>query len=223
MRIKEIIAEITDLEYQQLTDARKHRRLIQQHMKKLGYIRRGKGVDAMVYSKDSGSVIKIIVPESGDVARSDRVFLAWYKYCQQSKNKNNPHLPKFIEIAGAHHATFKLYGETFRQIGMEKLSTIPQSKPFHDMIITMQRSINAGMNLDKYYDNQRKQNKDSNSVALQDKEQKVAQQYPEFYTTMQNVVHTGLRHGFEIDIVNFAAINVMLRGKTPVIIDPWVL
>jgi hypothetical protein len=107
-------------------------------------------------------------------------------------NARNPHLPKFLNI----NKDIELDGEKFRQITMERLQEVD---PDHDdMIMDMMESIEAGRPLDTQY-----------------------RQHAGFYQTLKSVIDTGRKSGFEIDIMDFNNSNIMQRGNTLVIADPW--
>lgn len=192
MRIKEIIKEQQIAEF----DYTKHKKLVIDHMKQAGYKKLGHGADALVFSKDAGTAIKIIIPQSGKFEAADNTFLAFYEYCKQ--HADNPHLPKFVAIGGQEHATFQLDGETFRQIAMERLKPIPPGSELDNAIFAMYRAARANEPMAPEYE-----------------------QYSSFYETLKSVMETGTRLGFQNDIMSFDYSNVMLRGKTPVIMDPW--
>jgi pyrimidine deaminase RibD-like protein len=93
---------------------------VYQTMADAGYKKVGRGADASVWTKDEGSVIKIIT--SGQTP-----FLKFYKFCRA--HPDNPHLPRFMPIQGQDHAVFKLYGAKFLQVSMEKLQKIRNNSP----------------------------------------------------------------------------------------------
>lgn len=93
-------------------------------LKSLGYEQLGGGLDATVWSKDAGSVIKILMPSRtipGRVSDAERGFLTFYEFCQQ---QDSPNLPKFVDIGGAHHTVFEIDGIPYRQIAMERLKPL---------------------------------------------------------------------------------------------------
>jgi hypothetical protein len=67
------------------------------------------------------------------------------------------------------------------------------------MIIDMMYSIDEGRPLDPQY-----------------------RQYANFYKTLKSVIATGTKLGFSNDIIAHDYSNVMQRGDTLVIADPWV-
>jgi hypothetical protein len=163
-------------------------------MTKAGYRKIGQGGDSMVYARDAGHVIKIIMPGSGEYSEADKTFMAWYDFCQQ--HAGNPYLPKFIKINGQHHSTFEIDGETFRQIAMEKLQRISEWSELLETVMTIIENIEYNQ------------------------QDKFDPKYQAFYNTVKLVVDTGRQIGLNNDLE--AVDNVMQRKDgTPVIIDPW--
>ena len=107
-------------------------------------------------------------------------------------NARNPHLPKFHQIQD----NIELDGERFRQITMERLEEVDPE--YEDMLVSMTDGIEDGTPLDPQY-----------------------QPYIKFYQTLKSVMLTGRKLGFENDIITFQSVNIMQRGDTLVIIDPW--
>jgi hypothetical protein len=171
-------------------DHARHVKLLNTHMKKLGYENIGAGTDAQVFAKETGPVKKILMPKSGDISTAENSFLAFYNYCQA--NARNPHLPKFHQIQD----NIELDGERFRQITMERLEEVDPE--YEDMLVSMTDGIEDGTPLDPQY-----------------------QPYIKFYQTLKSVMLTGRKLGFENDIITFQSVNIMQRGNTLVIIDPW--
>jgi hypothetical protein len=171
-------------------DHARHVKLLNAHMKKLGYENIGAGTDAQVFAKETGPVKKILMPKSGDISTAENSFLAFYNYCQA--NARNPHLPKFHQIQD----NIELDGERFRQITMERLEEVDPE--YEDMLVSMTDGIEDGTPLDPQY-----------------------QPHIKFYQTLKSVMLTGRKLGFENDIITFQSVNIMQRGNTLVIIDPW--
>jgi len=107
-------------------------------------------------------------------------------------NARNPHLPKFHQIQD----NIELDGERFRQITMERLEEVDPE--YEDMLVSMTDGIEEGKPLDPQY-----------------------QPYIKFYQTLKSVMLTGRKLGFENDIITFQSCNIMQRGNTLVIMDPW--
>jgi|688.fasta_scaffold01844_28 hypothetical protein len=179
-------------------DYQRHLKLINAHMKKMGYRRLGGGRDAQVYAKQEGNIIKILIPQDGKTVRSAEIpFLEFYKYCRA--NQKNPHLPKFGKIQGQDYADFHLDGERFVQIAQERLSDIPAPSEYDDMLFDMINSVENNTPLEQQYPS-----------------------YELFYKTLKSVAQRGRELGFENDFIKSDDdFNIMLRGKTLVITDPW--
>ena len=115
-------------EYEQGTDNSKR---IFAKLQQLGYTKIGGGVDATVWAKDEGHVIKILMP-STDRETADSAFTFFYDICKD--NEQNQFLPKFIDIGGAHHTVFEINGTPYRQIAMERLQPLKHGSPEEAMI-----------------------------------------------------------------------------------------
>jgi hypothetical protein len=99
-------------------DYKHHRNLVDHLMASNGYKRLGQGGEAVVYEKDAGNVIKIIIPETGEQGPSNIGFESFLEYCRT--HKGNPHLPRFVEGK----ETITVEGEEFHQVVMEKLQEV---------------------------------------------------------------------------------------------------
>jgi hypothetical protein len=180
-------------------DYQRHLALINAHMKKMGYRGLGGGGDAQVYAKAQGPVIKILIPaDAKNVSSAEIPFLEFYKFCMN--NRNNPHLPKFANIQGQDYADFYIDGERFVQIAQERLTEISAPSEYDDMLFEMIDSVERNVPLEGQYPG-----------------------YELFYKTLQAVTRRGRDLGFENDFIKSDDdFNIMLRGQTLVITDPWV-
>ena len=178
--------ELTEFDYNQ------HVKMLNDYMQKLGYSYIGHGTDAHVFAKEEGPVVKVLIPENGDITTAKNPFLAFLNYCE--KNANNPYLPKFVETT---KQPIQLGAEKFDQVVMERLEELDPD--YDEMIMDMIESIEQGQPLDPQY-----------------------KPYAKFYQTLKSVMQTGNKLGFSNDIIAFDYSNVMQRGNTPVIADPWV-
>jgi len=116
----------TDESIEEAEEGTLNANLISTTLQKAGYKQLGSGADSTVWSKDEGSVIKIIMPEEGEaITTAANTFYKFYEFCQ--KNKDVPNLPKFMDIGGKHHATFEINGKEYLQIAMERLYPIPNN------------------------------------------------------------------------------------------------
>ena len=116
---------------------------VYQTMANAGYKKVGRGLDASVWAKDAGSVIKIIT--SGQTP-----FLRFYKFCRA--HPDNPYLPRFVPIHGRDHEVFKLYGEKFLQVSMEKLRKLRSGSPQEFLIWYLEDAAGKNKSWDKVVD-----------------------------------------------------------------------
>lgn len=201
---------------------------IDQTLRSAGYTELGSGADATVWTKDSGSVIKIIVPEDDDVSRAVTTFKKFYEFCMQHQDVEC--LPKFIPIQGRHYAEFTIKDKTFVQISMEQLYPL-KNNSFHEAM-TWYLSDFATKNTpwDKvkqilsspkaWYDSEHF-DKYANQFALkvQNLNKIFEAKLSLLYTVMSLLYHTGRINKFGWDLHTE---NVMQRKDgTLVIIDPW--
>jgi hypothetical protein len=89
-------------------------------LKKAGYQYLGGGVDATVWGRDEGEVLKVLMPQNLK-ANAERGFLIFHDACVAMKN--NPHVPRFLED----YSVFEINGEDYMQITMERLHPIPNN------------------------------------------------------------------------------------------------
>lgn len=137
----ELLQKVTGVklnEYEQGTDNSKH---IFAKLQQLGYTKLGSGVDATVWAKEEGYVIKILMP-SKLRQESDNAFLFFYGICKD--NTQNPHLPRFIDIGGAGHSVFEINGTPYRQIAMERLQPITNDSIEEAMVWSLSDIVENG-------------------------------------------------------------------------------
>jgi hypothetical protein len=203
--------------------------LISTTLQKAGYKQLGSGADSTVWSKDEGSVIKIIMPEEGEnITTAANTFYKFYEFCQ--KNKDVPNLPKFIDIGGKHHTTFEINGKEYLQIAMERLYPIPNNSveealvwALSDFVLShtpWNKVVSTLINTDFF--------KNYETANVQQIEQAVKQtisnkqqndKYHYLYELMRLVYATGRVNKVGWDLHTE---NVMMRKNGElVIIDPW--
>jgi hypothetical protein len=83
-----------------------------------GYEYLGGGIDATVWGRDEGEVLKVLMPQNAK-ADAERGFLIFHDACIAMKN--NPHVPRFLDD----YSVFEINGEDYMQITMERLQPIP--------------------------------------------------------------------------------------------------
>ena len=226
IKLKEFIAEAER--------GTKNAKEIADTLKKAGYRKLGEGVDATVWTKDDGSVLKIIMPTPYNTkhapVRVDRpelavwTFMKFYQFTQ--KHKDLRCLPRFKEIQGENLAKFSLRGKDYLQISMEKLQ--PLAKGSTEEILVWHLSDYAKQNTDwsvvlqdllkpeSYEDLKPKEQKRYLSF-LEDKSKVL--EYKMLYTVMKLLYVTGSLNNMNWDLHTE---NAMQRADgTVVIVDPW--
>lgn len=216
MKINQVVeAEADTIESKKITDT----------LRKAGYTQLGEGADATVWTKDEGTIIKIIMPEDGErITQAADTFYKFYEFCQ--KNQDIINLPKFVSIGGRHHAKFKIGNKEYVQVAMERLYPIPENSFEERMVSMLSRLSKKRLNWAQVYkiliypkswlipDIPREMVnyvKSLNKPALT--------QYKALYTLMTVLYHTGKINKFGWDLHSE---NVMRRKDgTLVIIDPW--
>lgn len=202
---------------------------IEQTLLQAGYKELGSGADAVVWTKDAGSVIKIIIPEDEDsLSTAAETFKKFYEFCMQHQKFSC--LPRFIPIQGQHYAEFTIKGETFIQISMEQLYPI-KSLSFEEGMVwylsdfavknTPWAKVKEFLSTEQpwidseYYAKTAKQFA-ANVANLSDVQDA---KYDLLYTMMQLLYHTGRINKLGWDLHTE---NVMQRRNGDlVIIDPW--
>ena len=200
-------------------------KLIAGKLQQLGYTAVGYGIDASVWSKDAGSVIKIIMPTEVSRAESDAAFVAFYEFC--TAHKSSPFLPKFISIGGEDHTVFTLNGIDYRQISMEKLAPIPNNSFMEQMIWGLSdlatvpfikwKDVKAQLARPEFWAQfEGSSREDQVLVGLADPV--LEKMYASLFALMQQLWTFGKQRSMGWDLHTE---NVMVRGKTPVITDPF--
>jgi hypothetical protein len=199
-------------------------------LKELGYTKIGGGLDASVWSKDAGSVIKIIMPAASRAQDADDVFLAFYNFCQA--HKGSPYLPKFVDIGGANHTVFEINGRQYRQIAMEKLAPIEKGSIMEKLVwglsdmakvpLMKWSDAKAQLSNDEFWQYFSKKSNQGPMHAAQVKQAltdpQVEKEYAGLFNTMQQLWLNGRKKGLGWDLHTE---NVLQRNGVPVIIDPY--
>jgi hypothetical protein len=188
----------------------------------------GSGADATVWAKDTGKVIKIIMPDTfEDRTHSANIFYKFYEFVQQHQQYEN--LPRFIEIQGKHHATFMLGDKEYIQISMEQLYPITEGTVEEAIVWMLSDFATKNMKWNQVYE----QLLDPHTwIFLKEPptiEQVIADiqswdnsdiaKWGILFSLMQLLYHTGNINKFGWDLHTQ---NVMQRQDgTLVIIDPW--
>ena len=193
-------------------------------LKELGYDMLGYGYDSTVWSKDAGSVIKIIMPSDVVRAEGDSAFINFYEFC---KANTSPFLPKFVSIGGEDHTVFTLNDVPYRQISMEKLKPIPVNTFNEQMVWALSelavvpfikwRDAKKQITQDefwKHFDGPG----DEEDVIRNLTNPQTEHLWLSFLDIIKKLYIFGRGRGMGWDLHTE---NVMMRGEVPVIIDPF--
>jgi len=216
--------KINDILYEYDQDSANSKQIIAK-LKQLGYTAIGDGYDATVWSKDEGSVLKIIMPQELSRDEGDAAFLAFYEFCVA--HKSSPFLPRFISIGGEDHTVFTLNGVDYRQISMEKLAPLENNSFMEQMIwglselstIAFMKWRDAKKQLadPKFWEHFSGPNREGDVVQGLSNPA-VEKMYASLFVVMQQLFQFGRSRGQGWDLHTE---NVMRRGATPVITDPF--
>lgn len=222
MRAIEFITESSLQEYDAGSEDSKQ---IINKLNQLGYKMLGSGVDATVWAKDEGTVIKILMP-SYDYKVSESAFLAFYEFCK--KHKNSPYLPKFIDIGGVHHSVFELNGQEYRQIAMEKLAPIDGGSFMEKMVWALSdlatvpfikwNDVKKQLLSSEFWVDFPNQGDHATEINTAFTNPQVESEYATLFATMQQLWQFGRQQGLGWDLHTE---NVMQRNNIPVITDPY--
>lgn len=190
-------------------------------LSKAGYKKIGAGLDAMVWTKDAGTVSKIIVPAN----QQDNIesFVSFYKVCM--KNSHLPTLPKFYEVEGEPYLRFSLSGAKFAQFNMEKLKKIPTNS-IDEFVVWLMSDL-AMKSIDWSKAQKSLFDPDSyigeNGEAIVNKLKKIGKErldyYRLLYNTMIKLRRKSKKLGYDWDLHTE---NVMMRSNGDLVItDPW--
>lgn len=197
-------------EYRNKSDAESEA-AVEKFMTSGGYKKIGSGAYATVYERD-GTAIKFWKADSG--------YVAFINFCQRT---SSPHLPKFLsKIKKIKHPN----GEVYSYIKMEKLIPITDKT-----IVYGVQAIDLSSNFTSWFDNAYKKIGDGgnmSAIALY-METKVEKKYPKLteedvdkiidFLSVALKVHQAADYDKIVPDMHYE--NVMLRGDTLVITDPY--
>jgi len=224
MRAHEIISHITEAEHD--THRSQH---IFDTLESKGYVKLGSGADATVWARDAETVIKIIMPDSGAARDSaSRTFYRFYDFCQ--KHRDLDCLPRFHKIGGVHHSTFEVDGVTYLQTAMERLQPLEQDSQRTALVWLLSDLATKNMSWkaawrkcqDPYawnnWDDSEAVTVDDIMGYIDEQDERDRLGWAVLYSVMRLLYHRGRinKHGWDLHTE-----NVMLRGDTLVIVDPW--
>lgn len=195
-----------------------------------GYKKLGAGVDATVWTKDSKTAIKIIMPKPySAMSEASKTFFKFYNFCMQHPDIEN--LPRFISMEGnQHHAKFSIDNKEFVMIAMEKLNKIPGGTFSEAIVWMMSDLVKTKKTWEAAYAEMLKlrswtlfSEMDPKEIItrLKNLDSATMSKLKIFYTIMLKLYTEGLVNRFSWDLHTN---NVMMRGDgTLVIIDPWII
>ena len=207
-------------EYEQGTDNSKQ---IFAELRRVGYTLIGSGLDATIWGKDEGEVLKVIMP-SDNKELAEQSFLKFVNMCQSMPG--NPFVPEFI----GEHEVFEINGTPYMQITMERLHPIAANSLEEAMAWALSdlctsphikwRDVVELITVDDFW---RGYGQPAAAITAQVKTALAAPQgqqyYRQLFKTMQTFFVRGRRQGLGWDLHTE---NVMQRSDgTLVITDPF--
>lgn len=208
-----ILEEILD-EYGKIDDG------IETALRDKGYQLLGVGTDQMAFLEPgTGQVLKIFGTDSSTagsggarISSGHRMFEAWADYCAQ--NSTNPLLPKFSGFK-----RFVFNDHTYYQIRQEHLQPIEENLGYllHDLSSTV--TTFPGENFRFIVNQLQNDAAYGKPCTYDDMIARLGKDVTDkmIYTVIE-LNNIADRSGFNLDLHNE---NYMARGKTPVILDPW--
>lgn len=187
-----------------------------------GYTSIGAGVDAMVFAKKTGDVIKVLIGERDrktDVAAGG--FLAFAKFCKRIKS---PHLPRFSKIVKTAIGTEEVY-----QVSVERLYDLTEDE--RDVVWQMAQSAEDDQSFVDVVNNIKAIGSDvlppykKDQLRIRNTQLQVAEKNKSIFPLIKKLVqYAGSVPDLSLDLINDSGRNVMKRRDgTWVITDPFVL
>lgn len=188
---------------------------IREYLEQRGYKFLGNGVDQEAYLEpDTGLVLKIFgtgknldtkfADPMPAFSKDQQMFFMWANFCME--NSDNEFLPKFYGFE-----SFEWTGLTYLQIRQEHLTRNPDvGRDLELMSMTYAYYADSDPDPFEIY------SKMSSSL-IRDME---PDRFFKLCETVKTIVDIGKKNGFDEDIHRE---NTMMRGNTPVIIDPWIV
>lgn len=193
-------------------------------LRKNGYKLLGSGVDATVWAKNAGEVVKIIMPDDHQGAGvAGDTFMKFYEFCKENKTIQN--LPKF---SGKEIDVFKADGKEYVMVIMERLNPIPENSFQEAMVWILSdlatkritwKDAKRIINDDKtwqYFESTLTSKAIKKIFNNLDKTQLL--EYEILFKLMTLLYHKGKINKLGWDLHTE---NAMMRGNTIVITDPW--
>lgn len=176
---------------------------------KLGFAHLGSGVSKSAFKAPDGSIVlafAFLKPgDKGDMS----LFDAWIKFC---RSNGSPHVPKFL--SGLEVATIN--GVTIHQVKVESLTPTKNSS-LADMLLELRiQYLKHCASVDDLCELLKGEGQGVMSRGLRG----WAAKFPKLVPTILDIAKaTPSAH--RLPILDTNSDNIMMRGTTPVITDPW--
>jgi hypothetical protein len=188
-------------------------KFINTSLKNAGYKKLGSGIDASVWMKDLGTVVKVIMPDWEPEVSISKME-AFYKFAKQNPQIEN--LPKFKKADGREFFKFSLGGVPFMQFSMEQL--YPLKKGSLQEWVVWYLSGEIDKNWKTAYNNMINADKKFGSE-FKNLDPKEVEKYRQFFETFRLLYRLGKKNKWGWDAHTE---NVMRRSDgTLVVTDPW--
>lgn len=196
---------------------------IRKSLRDAGYKLLGSGVDATVWAKKAGPVIKIIMPDDGKGSGlAGDTFMKFYEFCKEHTDLDN--LPKFSD---KEVEVFESDGKQYIMVTMERLKPIPRHS-FQEAMVwilselaTRRISWNEAlktMNDERTWDNYGEIDTLEILRTLDSVDDRDLLEYEVLFKLMTLLYTRGRINKIGWDLHTE---NAMMRGNTIVITDPW--
>ena len=193
-------------------------------LEKAGYTELGSGAEAIVWTKDSGSVIKIILPEDETNDQAVNTFKLFIDFCISNSQYDN--LPRIKEVNDSGTQFLKKLGLEF--VTMERLQPINNGS-FEEAMVWILSDLSANkitweqaweqINDERTWENYSEMDPTSILKIIDQLDPKDKLEYEVLFKLMTLLYHKGRINKMGWDLHTE---NVMQRSDgTLVIIDPW--
>jgi hypothetical protein len=215
MRAEEFVQSMKEYEQDTARSAE-----IEKVMARAGYKRLGGGAEATAWSRKSGPVIKLIMPDE-HIINTDPAMQSFKRFYKLTKKHPSKHWPIFYSMKdengiASEFAKFRIGNRKYMQIAIEKLQELtPREEDFIDEISTM---IANGMPYKEFVEEElpviKKYNPPTYKIA-----QAINAQLPTLWAAIE-MAYKKSSHKYEWDLHGG---NVMKRANgTFVITDPFI-
>ena len=192
-------------------------KFIEKSLRNAGYKKLGSGIDSLVFMKDEGTVVKIIMNDLDPQAGINRMN-TFYKFAK--KNPQLENLPRFKKSDGREFFKFSLGGIPFMQFSMEQLTPIKKGSLEEWVVWWLSGEVDKNWKLayDSLTNTRLSQHKEFRKQFKNLPPEEV-EKYRKFYETFRLLYKIGKKNGWGWDAHTE---NVMKRSDgTLVITDPW--